>query len=412
MKRFCLLLLLAVAISASFAQEYTLEQLVNYGVENATTIRQQLLSEMSSKSSLRSSYLNFLPSADVSYSAQNADGSHDYSSRLSLSKSISLSDDDWFELRREKLYFAVAELTLDDLRKQIACEVVSQYYDVLEAGRTLNILQEQYAIEQKTQEQTQILYDADKRSLLDLRQSQIDVIDARIAMQDQEQSLRNTRQNLFRLLNLADAGYTFADPQEEITPLDVKWQDPLDIQIEERSIAADRLSLKESMLNFLPQVTLSAGWNYGASGPEAADPFDTGLMKDNYSLGATVSYDLFNWFTHGESHNRQKWTLRSRQLGLDDTRTQTRIQFDQNVADWNHKRDMYDLYTQKLGLAEDNYRMAEEKYRMGMLSFLDAESVRIDYIQAQINVNSSYFGLLRLREEINLLLSRPILGKW
>ncbi|MCD4828349.1 MAG: TolC family protein [Candidatus Cloacimonetes bacterium] len=412
MKKTIIATILCCFALALAAQPYSLETLVEHGVENATAIRQQLLDELSTRSSLTSSFHNFLPQASVSYSYSESDVSASYTSSLSISKSVSLQDSDWYEYRRQYIYLAMAELSLEALRKQIACTVVSQYLGVIEAERTGEILTAQYAIEQKTHEQTQILFDTDKRSLLDLKQSEINLIDARIAMENQAIVLATLRQNLFNLLNLEDMGWALADPGLDLEPLALSWQKPLAVRLEEEGIDADRISLRESFRRFMPNLTLSASWSYGASGPDAGDPIDSDLLDDSYSLGLTAKYNLLNFLTHGQTHRRQKWAMRRRMLGLEDMLQQKRLEFEQQVADWNHLRSMHDLYIQKLELAADNHEMAQEKYRLGMLSFLDTERVRLDYFQAQITVNRSHFNLLRQREELNLLLSRPILGRW
>ena len=413
MQRTLLLIALLACVVMLTAQTYTIEQLVGHGVQNATAIKQELLDELSTRSSLRSSFYNFLPQASVGYDfSNNNHGNETYSSRLSISKTISLQDDDWYEYHRQYAYLAIAEMSLDDLRKQIAYSVVSLYLDVLEGQRTREILQQQLGMEEKTREQTQILYDADKRSLLDLKQSEINLIDARIAVDQQELSLRNTRQNLFHLLNMEDQGWPLQDPQLDLEAPAMTWQKPLSIRIEEENIDAAGITLRESLMQFWPNVSLSASWNYGASGPEAGDPFDTDLLEDSYTVSVGVSYDLLNWLTHGESYRRQKWSLRRQKLGLDDNLRQNKLDFEQKLADWQLQRATHDLYLQRLDLAADNYELAQEKYRLGILNFLDAEQARLDYTQAQIAANTSHFNLLRTREELNLLLSRPILGQW
>jgi outer membrane protein TolC len=94
----------------------------------------------------------------------------------------------------------------------------------------------------------------------------------------------------------------------------------------------------------------------------------------------------------------------------------TRADLDANYIKAN--RDLYFLdktYRLQLLKAEqsaENLRIAEEKYRLGLISLLDLDQAQFDNLSAQIAVNSTHYNLLKQEQAIHLLLSQPILGQW
>ncbi|HNX01378.1 MAG TPA: hypothetical protein PKK33_08440, partial [Candidatus Cloacimonadota bacterium] len=72
MKRYLIFLFLLSGLL--WAQEYTLDQLIQTGLKNSTTIKTKAIQTDNAKSSLRSAYYDMLPEADVSLSSSTSKG--------------------------------------------------------------------------------------------------------------------------------------------------------------------------------------------------------------------------------------------------------------------------------------------------------------------------------------------------
>lgn len=82
------------------------------------------------------------------------------------------------------------------------------------------------------------------------------------------------------------------------------------------------------------------------------------------------------------------------------------------MEDWQNLKNTYELSTDRLKLAEENFNMSQEKYNLGMLSMIDLDNAKITLLNARLSHNSTYFSLIQKYEELNLHVSGLLLGKY
>jgi outer membrane protein TolC len=70
------------------------------------------------------------------------------------------------------------------------------------------------------------------------------------------------------------------------------------------------------------------------------------------------------------------------------------------------------LYREKLDQSTEQIRIAEERYRLGLIELLELDKTRVEYINSDIQYNNNRYQILAKQEAINTLLSRKLLGKW
>ncbi|HPH61641.1 MAG TPA: TolC family protein, partial [Candidatus Syntrophosphaera sp.] len=169
-----LLLLLPLAL---LAQQYTLDELVGHGLENSYGMLRSELAYESSRSSLSSATWNLLPEAGVNFGISNdfynSGPAADLSSQagFSISKTISLNDDAWFNYKYAKLDAAKAELTRQTSASAYAYSVFTAYLDVLSTQRQLSSLQKNLEIQTRVWEQAQVLNQLGKNTSFDVKES-------------------------------------------------------------------------------------------------------------------------------------------------------------------------------------------------------------------------------------------------
>jgi outer membrane protein len=405
-------LLTALLVPALHCQTYTLEQLIDKGLQQSTSIHKQELTLTNSNSLVRSAYQEILPDATASAYGANTDGDKRYNGDLSISKSISLDEPTYFDIKTARLERQNAKLTLQATRKQVAYDVFTQYLDVLNAQKTLHIERQNLELQTSIHDQTQIQNRIGRKTELDLRQSEIDLVDARIGVQDAQSNLRKLRENLFRYLGVDDEGFDFTET--DLTPAspDSTFSDPIAVIKQKNEIQSAGYLLRQSKLQFIPNTSLSFSYDYSNTGDQAGDIAKLGDYDDSYTLMLKFSYPLFSVLNHGETHRRMVRSLTIQQADLADNLRQAEIQQRQLLRDWSSSRETYDLAILKKDLSEANLTKAQEEYRLGRLSLIDLDKSRITSLESQKTLNERYYALLRSQEEVNLLLSRPILGKY
>lgn len=408
-----ILLILIILPALVFAQEYTLEQLIETGLDKSYDIQSELANNKNSTSYLRSSLYGVLPS--VSISAQknkyldDIDSEWDANASLSISKSIFLNEPTYYNIHTSILDKKNADLSLDEKRKQIAYYIFSSFLNVLESQKILGIQKKNLELQHKIYNQVKVQYDAGEKSLLELKQSEISLIDYEIAVNEAENSLFKTRKDLFSYLNLTDEGYDFVEPEFTISDEKFSFQSNNALLQKKNSLTSSKVRMVQTMMDFLPTLTL--GYSVSHNDDNDINAYSDYLRTSN-TLSISASYDIFNLLEKGEAYSRSKRNLRVQKIDFEISKRDYAIELTNLQNDLKTLKRSYSLYSDKLKLAEDNLNMAQEQYRLGMISLLDMDRAKIDHQNAQLSYNNHHYNLLRKQEEINLLLSSKILGKY
>jgi hypothetical protein len=115
---------------------------------------------------------------------------------------------------------------------------------------------------------------------------------------------------------------------------------------------------------------------------------------------------------NNETNTRTKIARQNTVLSLEDSRDQSRRSYDSATQELQYLLRLDDLYREKLDQSTEQIRIAEERYRLGLIQLLELDKTRIEYIDADIQYNSNRYQIIQKQEEINNLLSRQIMGKW
>lgn len=410
---FIILLLLPVLLTAS---EYTLDQLVDHGLEHGFQIRRQELSSSNAKSSLNSAKWSLLPNADLSLGInQDLDpvsprSGLSSSAGIEINKTVSLNDPAYFNYRHALLDMDVANLELQKSYSSYAYQVVLAYLDALSASKRKNALEENLAIQTRVFEQSRVLLQLGKTTPFEVKQNEIAVMNSRISIIQLENTIQNARSKLFSLAQMQDMGYPLADLDVDIRQAVPAYstENMLDIKLLEKSLNKNELQLSQNKLETLPRLNVSYGFSRRVSG----DDFDFDRYNTVHSVGVNLSYSIWNFLTNKEGSTRMKISRQTTLLSIEDSRDQSRRAYETATKELEYLIRLDELYSEKLEQSTQQIRIAEERYRLGMIQLLELDKTRTEYIDADIQYNSNRYQIIQKHEDINHMLSNKILGKW
>lgn len=424
MKKLISTIIILLAVSFCFAQNYTLEELIEIGLEKSYDIQSANVNVLYTKSSFRSSLYGLLPSLDLGFSSSKTysttifdtlgnrysyDTDWQESAGLSISKSFSLNEPSYYNIRNSVYDMKNSELAFDDARKNIAYYVFSYYLTVLEAQETLEIQKKNLQLQNKIHQQIQVQFDAGDKSLLELKQSEVSLIDYEIAVNEANNTLSSTRRDMFSYLNIQDAGYDFVEPEIEVNINDLEFVDNNELKQKANNIKISKLYNFQNLMNFLPTFTLS--YNVANSDYDDVMAFSD-YYRSNNSLSLSASWNIFNLLDNYESYSQSKRNLKLQELEYTLSQRTNEIEMTNLQNDLATIKRSYELYEEKLALSEENLNMAQEQFKLGMISLLELDDKKLEYQNTQLAKIQKYYQLLKKQEEINLLNSDLILGKW
>jgi outer membrane protein TolC len=411
MKRVIILLLLIIPILI-IAEEYTLDELINIGLEKSFEIEKENAANLDAQSDLRSSWIGLLPSASISAGgSKNYDTDLDWSrsASLKLGKEISLNEPSYYNVRTSILDNKNADLSLKNKRKLIAYNVFKKYLSVLESQKSLGIHKENLILQQKINGQVQVQFETGDKSALELQQSKISLIDYEITVNEATNDLKVFRNNLFRYLNIDDKGFELSYPNIDLTIENAEFITNFTLQQQENNLKSSKIMLFQQKMNFLPSISMS----YSLAHNDPNDIYDFGNYdKTSNTLSLDASYNIFNILQTREQYLQSKRDYELLEIDLEITKENNAIDLQILLSDLETIKQSQKLYSKKLELAEKNLQMAQEHYKHGMISLLDLDRSKIEFQDSTISNMSKEFELLIKQEEINLFLSNKILGKW
>ena len=398
------------------AQSYTLEELITYGLENSFSVQKSALSYQSAKSTLNTSKWNLLPDASVSGGIKKdfdpAVNTDDVTSSagLSIGKTISLNDAAYFNYLYASLDTKTANMKLEQTRRAYAYEVFSAYLKVLSSQKQRSSLEENLQIQIRVWEQSKIFLQLGKTTPFEVKQNEIAVLNSNISLMKLDNTIANARKELFALVQMQDEDYPLTELelniQKEIPAFNTEKN--ADLNILNQELKRLNLQLKQNKLDDFPRLNLAYNFDRSVSGAD----FDFDRYNTNHGISLTLSYPLFNIGENAESRTRTKISRQLSQVAIEEKKDQLQRDYDSALRELQYLKRMNELYSEQLAQSREQITQAEERYRLGLIELLELDKTRTNYIETDISYNTNLYSIIAKQEEINYLLSEPVLGKW
>jgi outer membrane protein TolC len=414
MKHYLILIMLLPIVLA--ANVYTLDQLIEYGLGNSFQIQRAELSNNGSQSSLRSAKWNLVPEANL-FAGMNQDldpisGNSDLTSNtgFEIRKNISLNDAAYFNYRYANLDAQTADMELEQSYSSYAYQVFQAYVETLSATKRKSALEENLAIQNRVWEQSKVLLRLGKTTTFEVKQNEIAVMNSQISIIQLENTIENARSRLFALVQIEDLGYPLAELEIEIDKSvpEFSTEDMRELKILKQELKRNEINLKQNFLNHFPTTSLGYSYSRQVSGLD----FDFDTYNTVHGVSLNLSYSLWNLFTNREEVTRAKINQQLAELSISDKIDTSRRDYDNIRKELTYLLRLDELYSERLQQSTEQIRIAEERYRLGLIQLLELDKTRTDYIAADIEFNANRYQIISKQEALNFLLSKQILGKW
>lgn len=425
-----ILLLCSVCISSAQMRKWTLQECVEYAVENNLTIEQaeldldnaiidksdaigNLLPRLNGDGRLTENVgLSFNPTSQEPVNTQlNFTGN--------LTSVLNIFDGlrNIRQLQRSKLSAISSQYQLDDLKDDIRLNVANAYLQVLSNKEQLKVFEAQYAVTEQDLLRTKELVESGVVPRGDLLE-----IEATAATQEQqiingEGLVLISRVNLAQLLQITDyENFDIADESFEIPPSDILDNSAKvifdkaltfrnDIKLSESNVDLAKKDLEIAKGAYYP--TLSAFINYNTRySDQNLNPQDLSIIPftdqlwlfDGLAYGFTLNIPFFNGWSTRNSVKRSKISLQRSQLELEQTKLELESEIQQahvNVTTFGkaHEAAIKTMEARKLA-----YDYAKERFNVGLMNAFDFSQAqsRVDNAEADV-IRTKYDYIFRLK---------------
>ncbi|WP_308991394.1 TolC family protein [Mariniflexile litorale] len=411
-------------VISSFSQQkkWTLEECVNYALENNITIQQGENALLTNEQNIIAAKGNFLPGVSASaghnigIGTQRIDigDSQVIVDRTSHSSSFGIGANqtvfNGFRLtnlyKQSKLNLETSQLELSRIKDDISLNVVNAYLNVLFNRENLSTAQAQYEFSDKQLQQVKSLVDAGV-------QPRANIYDAEATLSADAQSVTLAENNvtlslltLSQLLQVPFEGFNvevinIENPSEvllydSVLPvLNYALENRSEIKIAEKNIENAELSTEISKSGYLPSVSLGYGFNTNAfytnlTQNEAAF-LDQLNNQKSHSFNLNVNIPIFSRFQNKTAVAKSKIQEENSKLNLDQAKLNLESNIQRAFTDAKSAFKAFDAAKKSLAAQELSFENSQERFNIGSMTSFELDQARIRLVNSQASlINAKY----------------------
>jgi len=152
-------------------------------------------------------------------------------------------------------------------------------------------------------------------------------------------------------------------------------------------VKAGESGLTSARGGWWPQIYLIGNYNYMRPNPRifpTVDQFDK-----TWDVTLSLSFDIWNWWQTGYQANQAQAQLAQAQEGLSMMKDGVMLEVTQSYLGVNQFKERKAVAEQGVQQAEENYRVTDDKYKIGMTSNSELLDAEVALLQARLNLTQS-----------------------
>ncbi len=475
MKRIILIVsLLCLVFSLAAQKQWSLEECINYALENNIQVKQSMLNIDRSEIALQQSKLNMIPSL-------NLGATHGYNwgqtidlytnefatDRVQSNNFYAQSNVTLFSgfqkintIKRNQIELLRNKYNTDQFMDDVSLNIAIAYLQVIYYREMVGVYQAQVEVTKQQVERTSKLVEAGTLARGDLLTIQAQAASEELQVTTMQNSLDLAVLTLAQLLDLPDTkDFSVASPDlqlKEQLPTSMNVENIYATALEHRAdVKSSELAVESTMKDLdiakgahSPTISLSGSWGTGYSGAardvaSISDPYlandpigatangvavynytadvsyqtkgftDQMVDNNNKTLTAYLQIPIFNGYQTRSSIARAKINVEDARLGLETTKLNLRKTIQQAWADALASMKTYHSAEMKLTASEEAFLYAQEKFNVGLINSLEYNTAKKDRDNAQSEMLQSKFDFIFKSVILEFYMGKPLsLQQW
>lgn len=416
-KPFCLILLIALLAFPAVGQHlYTLQECVEMGLQRNFSIKIAKNKEQMARNNATIGNAGYLPTLNLQsgVSATNNDvrsetqdgtvsttnAVHNDVTSAALNLSWTLFDG---------LYIQTNHTKLKELKRQgevqtrlsiesFIAQITAQYYSFISHARRLKTLR--YAVD-LSRERLRIVearYELGDFSRLDLQQARVDFNADSSRWVKQQEAVKTAAYNLNNSMAKENVYDSFKVPSLEV---DIDYTLDADRLLQQMLSANSHLllSAKSKQLSVLelkaaqsrnyPYLKLNAGYGYALNRYEVATNRSQQTLGFNY--GVTLGFTVFDGFNRSREQKNARIAIINAENQHQELELDLRTDLATIYTAYRNNISLVQLEEKNLLVAQENYEIAMERYKIGTLSGIELREAQKSLLDAEERLLTSQF---------------------
>jgi len=436
-KLFSTLVLLFVSLNF-WAQNkvWTLEECVNYAIENNISVKQGENTLLINEQDVLASNGSRLPSLDFSGRQGLTLGNQEifpgqFVDRTANSTNLGINVNqtifNGFRLtnlyKQSQLTLERNQLELRRIRDDISLNVVNTYLNVLFNKENLEVARAQLEFTQKQLNQTKELVDAGS-------QPRVNIYDVEATLSSDEQNLTVAENNynlailsLSQLLQLPYEGFDVEiievdSPSAALMYSDINqilnyaYDNRYEIKVAKKDIESAELSTKISKSGFLPSVSFNYGFGtnvfYTNLSDDEASFMDQLNDNKSQSFGLSFRVPIFSQYQNKTSVAQAQIREDNAKLNLEQAKIDLESNIQRAFTDAQASLKAYEAANKSVDAQKLAFQNSQERYSLGDMNSFNLEQSRIQLINAQSRLINAKYDFVFKTKVLDFYLGKPI----
>ena len=448
--------------------KWTLEECINYALDNSIELQQQKISMAINKNNLTQAKLSLLPSLSVSANHNYMRGhtidpftnefipNKSNTENFSVSSSVTLFNGFRMlnNVKYQKFNFLSSVENLKKTTNTISLNIASAFLQILYAKESLRLSEEQYETNKLQVENSRKLYNAGSVSVDNYLDAQAQLANANLQVVNAENTLKMAVLSLIQLMNLpADSldNFDVVVPDVEdlsneslLLPLDTLVKKAIavlpDYKAAEYNLHSKEYSLKMAQGNRSPRVFLSVSYGTGYSdtrkkgsyspvivpvGFVATDstpvygwqmqyneepyPF-ADQLNDNKSATVSlgVSIPIFSGYQTSTQIKNARLSLYSAKLEMQNTYNNIYKSVVQAYNDAKAALNKYNAAKKSLEAQKTSFENLSKKFSVGMVSYVDFNVAKNNLFKAENDMLQAKYEYVFKLKILDFYIGKPL----
>lgn len=391
---------LSDAPAESETRTLTIEQAVNYALENNVSIAQSQITLSAAKRSKNTSWNSVSPSMSVGagLTIPTDDSNYDYSYNVNASISLSLTPNLYTDIKSAALAWEQGKITFDEAVRAIELSVRQTFYGLLYEKENIALQEENLVIAKSQYETNLAKYNMGRLSEIDVLSAEVNY---KSKIPDVENSKITYENDIAAFKQLL--GMDNVDEQIELTGSLDDYKVPDEVTTEGIEITSSTIKLLESQLESAKTgvldarfsaygPTLSAGWSWKNTWTE---PGSAEENSSSITLSATIPLDgLLPWSARAVNIASAKDSVQDYELQLKDAKTSLQIDIDSALRSIKQSQAAISYRRANVELAQKSYEMTQVAYNSGTQDLLTLQTADATLLEAQVDLQNEIYTLI------------------
>lgn len=395
----------------------SLEESVRLGIDRSTVVGVSEENLVNARQNILRNYGGFLPNVNANlYAGHRFSGptgsvlldangrpiqpsGFDYESySFSLSSGMNLFDwgATYDRLQGSRHAATAAENELQYEKDVITAQVIRAYYSLLRDKHLTRVQEESVRAAQRNLEQVEAFFKIGSNTRADVLQARVRLGNTQIELITARNAEEISRATLASRLNLPIQEEFDIDESLDITEVEPNLQQEIAYMLEHRadlSAARHRVNAADASLSATENSrwpSLSASISYGWS--DRKWPENSNFFKSEYGwgIGAVVNWDIFDRFQTKSNILNARAQHRIAEYNLQQAKLDAILDLKTVYLSLKEAGEQIRVSEETVSQAQENLRLAEERYRVGAGTILET-------IEAGVGLTTARSGLIRAK---------------